>query len=221
MATITNFTIDQGTTFSTVIDLDNQSTGLFQLNNYTARGKIRKSRFSQSYTLFSCAISENSPAQDSITISLSAAQTKKLSAGRYVYDIEIYTSNTPQEVIRILEGQIEIIESITQANPLGEGVEFIYTEENYVAHDMYHPTTGAKYTAATYADHLTYMGLGYVHVYPIGAYNLNFNSSDAASSQGAQEQASSSTSSDASDTSDSSSTETEDGGGGAGGGYTY
>ena len=220
MATITNFTIDQGTTFSSVIDIDNQEAGLFQLDSYTARGKIRKSRASQSYTLFSCAISENAPAQDSITISLTAEQTKRLSAGRYVYDIEIYTSTTPQNVIRILEGQIEVIESITQANPLGEGIEFEYTEENYVAHDMYHPTTGAKYTAATYADHVTYMGLGYVHVYPIGADNSNFNSSDAASSQSAQEQASSSTSSDASDTSDSSSTETQDSSGGASG-YSY
>ena len=221
MATITNFTIDQGSTFSTVIDLDNQSAGLFQLDSYTARGKIRKSRGSQSYTLFSCAISNNSPAQDSITVSLTAAQTEKLSAGRYLYDIEIYTTTTPQNVIRILEGQIEIIESITQANPLGEGIEFEYTEENYVAHDMYHPTTGVKYTAATYTDHKTYAGLGYVHVYPIGADNTNFSSSDAASSQGAQEQASSSTQSDASDTTDSSSTETEDSSGGAGGGYTY
>ena len=113
MATITNFTIDQGTTFSTVIDLDNQSTGLFQLNNYTARGKIRKSRFSQSYTLFSCAISENSPAQDSITISLSAAQTKKLSAGRYVYDIEILSGDTPSIVTRVVEGQVEVTPRVT------------------------------------------------------------------------------------------------------------
>lgn len=222
MATITNFTIDQGSTFSTVIELDNQQAGLFQLDNYTARGKIRKGRSSQSYTLFSCVISENSPAQDSISISLTSAQTKQLSAGRYVYDIEIYTANSPQQVIRILEGQVEIIESITQANPLGEGIEFKYTEENYVAHDMYHPTTGVKYTATTYANHLTYMGLGYVHVYPIGADNTNFSSSDAATSQSAQAQASSSTQSDASDTTDSSSTETQDSSGGAsGGGYSY
>ena len=223
MATITNFTIDQGSTFTTTIDLDNQAGGLFQLNSYSCRGKTRKSPRSQSYTVFACTVNENSPSQDTITISLSAAQTKKLVAGRYLYDVEIYSSNSPIEVIRILEGQIEILASMTQANPLGQGIEFQYTEENYVAHDMYHPTTGAKYTASTYADHVTYMNLGYVHVYPIGADNESFSSTDASSSQGAQDQANEDTQDDAADTTDSGAgdTQTDDGGGGAGGGYGY
>ena len=224
MATITNFTIDQGSSFTTTIDLDNQAGGLFQLNSYSARGKIRKSPRSQTYTVFACIVNENSPSQDSITISLTPAQTKKLKAGRYLYDIEIYSSNSPVDVIRILEGQVEILASITQANPLSEGLEFKYTEENYVAHDMYHPTTGVKYTAATYADHLTYMGLGYVHVYPIGADNINFNATTAASSQSATEQASSDVSESSSDTTsnDAGNTQTEDSSGGAGdGGYSY
>ncbi len=185
MATITNFTIDQGTTFSSVIELDNQQAGLFQLDSYTARGKIRKSRSSQSYTSFTCAISENAPAQDTITISLAASDCAALKAGRYVYDIEIHTSNSPQEVIRILEGQIEIIESITQASPLGEGIEFKYTEENYVSHVMYHPTTGAQYDATTYADHVTYAKAGYVHVYPLGGTGIVTSAGDTSSTASA------------------------------------
>ena len=215
MATITNFTIDQGSTFTTTIDLDNQAGGLFQLNSYSCRGKIRKSPRSQTYTVFSCSINENSPSQDTITISLSAAQTKKLVAGRYLYDVEIYSSNSPIEVIRILEGQIEILASMTQANPLGQGIEYKYTEENYVAHMMYHPDTGQEYEATTYADHVTYMNLGYVHVYPLGGLSSG--------SQGALDQAPVATQEAGSDTTDmgAGDTQTSDGGGGAGSGYSY
>jgi cobalamin biosynthesis Mg chelatase CobN len=216
MATVSNLNIDQGATFSSTIDLNNTSSGVFQLNNYIARGKIRKSFRSQSYTQFACTINENSPAQDTITISLTAAQTKKLTAGRYLYDVEIYNSST-SEVIRILEGQIEVLGSITQANPLAEGIEFQYTEENFVAHTMYHPTTGVAYNATTFAEHTTYMNQGYVHVYPIGSESANFNATTAAGSQGAQQQASESQQSSSADTSSNSPSETEtgDGGGGA------
>ena len=166
MATIANFNIDQGSTFSTTVNVESSTAGLFQLNNYTARGKLRKSYSSSKYVSFTCSINENSPSQDTISISLTSAQTKAMKPGRYVYDIEIFSSSG--EVIRVLEGQAEILASATQANPLSEGIEFKYTEENFVVHKMYHPTTGAEVTANTYAEHTTYMGQGYVHVYPIG-----------------------------------------------------
>ena len=166
MATIANFNIDQGSTFSTVINLESTTSGVFQLNNYSARGKIRKGYKSNAYVSFACSISENSPSQDTITISLTSAQTKAMKPGRYVYDVEVYTSSG--EVIRIVEGQIEMLASATQSNPLGEGIEFKYTEENFVAHSMYEPFTGQQVTANTYAEHTTYMNQGYVHVYPLG-----------------------------------------------------
>ena len=166
MATVANFNIDQGSSFSTTINVESSTSGVFQLNNYSARGKIRKSYKSGSYVSFNCSISENSPSQDTITITLTSAQTKAMKPGRYVYDVEIFT--TSGDVIRIVEGQLEVLASATQANPLGEGIEFKYTEENFVAHKMYHPTDGTEVTVSTYADHMTYGNQGYVHVYPIG-----------------------------------------------------
>jgi hypothetical protein len=41
-----------------------------------------------------------------------------------------------------------------------------YKELNYVPHYMYHPTTGEAFYASTYAQHITYANLGYVHSYP-------------------------------------------------------
>ena len=166
MATISNFNVEQGSTFSTTINLSNTLGGLFQLNSYTARAKMRKSFGSSKFTTFSCTIVENSPAQDTITMSLSATQTKALKAGRYVYDLEIFNA-TSGEVLRILEGQIEVLASVTQANPLAQGLEFGYTEENFVSHTMYGPN-GSPVTADSPAKHTYYHGLGYVHVYPIG-----------------------------------------------------
>ncbi len=41
-----------------------------------------------------------------------------------------------------------------------------YKELNYVPHNMYHPTTGEAFYASTYAQHIAYANLGYVHNYP-------------------------------------------------------
>ena len=220
MATVSNLNIDQGATFSSTINLDNQASGVFELNDYSARGKIRKSYRSQTYTTFACVINENSPSQDTITISLTSAQTKALKDGRYVYDVEIYNATT-SEVIRVLEGQIEVLASASQANPLGEGIEFKYTEENFVPHSMYHPTTGALANIIDYSEHVTYAQQGYVHVYPIGAQSTDFDATIAATSQSATEQVSVVAASEAADTTNNSPSETQtsDGGGAGASGY--
>ena len=123
MATRANFIIDQGTTFSTTINLSQTDGTLFQLDGYTARGKIRKSYSSSTATTFSASISENSPLQDTVTVSLNSAQTGSLQAGRYVYDVEVVdASSNPDIVTRILEGHIEITPSVTQTFSSGEGI---------------------------------------------------------------------------------------------------
>lgn len=220
MATVSNLNIDQGATFSSTINIDNQVSGLFQLNDYQARGKIRKSYRSQTYTAFACTINENSPSQDTITISLTAVQTKALKSGRYVYDIEIYNTST-SEVIRVLEGQIEVLPSASQANPLAEGIEFKYTEENFVPHSMYHPTTGALANIIDYSEHVTYAQQGYVHVYPIGAQSTDFDATIAATSQSATEQVTESAAAASSDTTNNSPSETQTSDGGGASGYGY
>ena len=163
MATVANYAIDQGTTFSSQVNVGEG----FDLSGYTARGKIRKSYSASKYTEFITSITafNDITKSDTVTISLTAAQTAALKAGRYVYDLEVIQGSV---ITRIMQGQIEVLPGVTQSLSTGEGVEFSYNEENFVAHTMYHPTDGTAVTVSTYADHQTYMGLGYVHVYPIG-----------------------------------------------------
>ena len=163
MATVANYAVDQGTTFSSQVNVGEG----FDLTGYTARGKIRKSYSASKYTEFTTSITafNDITKSDTVTITLTAAQTAALKAGRYVYDLEVIQGSV---ITRIMQGQIEVLPGVTQSLSAGEGIEFSYNEENFVAHTMYHPTFGSAVTVSTYADHQTYMELGYVHVYPIG-----------------------------------------------------
>jgi len=163
MATVANFAVDQGSTFSTQINVGEG----FDLTGYTARGKIRKSYSASTFTSFTTGITifDSLVQSDFVTLTLTATQTAALKAGRYVYDVELVQGNV---ITRILEGQMEVLPSVSQSFSTGEGIEFKYNEENFVAHTMYHPTTGESVYIETFADHTTYMNLGYVHVYPIG-----------------------------------------------------
>tara|TARA_Y100000004_G_C8943522_1_gene425210 strand:- start:1237 stop:1620 length:384 start_codon:yes stop_codon:yes gene_type:complete len=120
MATRANFIIDQGSTFTTTIDIDNNGT-IFELSDsYQARGKIRKSYDSSSSVDFTCVVSDNSPKQDVVTISLTNAQTLAMTPGNYVYDVEIYQS--PGSVTRLIEGETIITPSVTQSTGTGGGI---------------------------------------------------------------------------------------------------
>ena len=176
MATVANFAIDQGSTFSTQVNVGEG----FDLTGYTARGKIRKSFAASKYVSFTTALStfSSSTQSDFITLSIPASTSATMKAGRYVYDLELVKGSV---VTRIMEGQLEILPSVSQSYSTGEGIEFSYSEENFVAHDMYHPTTGYKVTPSTYSEHIGYVDQGYVHVYPIGG---GLNSPPAKSAMG-------------------------------------
>ena len=82
MATVANFNIDQGSSFSTTINVESSTSGVFQLNNYSARGKIRKSYKSGSYVSFNCSISfKLGPSIPGITILISEFKSKGKSFG--------------------------------------------------------------------------------------------------------------------------------------------
>lgn len=107
MAQKANITIDQGTTFSSGIDLLNDNDEAVDVTNYTARGQIRKHYSSSNAVSFTTTLSNGS-----LVISLTAAQTANMVAGRYVYDIELVDpSNT---VLRILEGIVTVTPEVTR-----------------------------------------------------------------------------------------------------------
>lgn len=106
MATYKNLFIDQGSDFSFSVDLE-PTIGSLDLNGYSARGQIKKAYASTDSTDFSLTLNVS---DKEIVASLSASQTSALKAGRYVYDIEIYSGSL---VTRVIEGQIEITPRVT------------------------------------------------------------------------------------------------------------
>ena len=110
MAVYSNLTIDQGTDFSSNIDVTDADGDRFNLTGYTAKGQIRKSYQSSTAVDFTCTVSN--AAAGIVTISLTAAQSNGMKAGRFVYDIEITSSGGAKT--RVLEGQVEITPGVTQ-----------------------------------------------------------------------------------------------------------
>lgn len=117
MATYKNLFIDQGSSFSFEVKLDNTTSDITDLTNYSARGQIRKSYTSSSSVSFDITIDiEN----NKLIASLTAEQTSLLgmpqrvyATGRYVYDIEVFTSDSPSVVTRVIEGQVDITPRVT------------------------------------------------------------------------------------------------------------
>ena len=111
MAVYANLSIDQGTTFDSIISVEGTNALPFDLSSYSVRGQIRKSYTSVTYTAFSASIVDAELGQ--IGLALTSTQTAALKAGRYLYDVEVVHSITGA-VIRVLEGQVEINPRITR-----------------------------------------------------------------------------------------------------------
>lgn len=108
MATISNIVIDQGTTFSLELNLTNDDGTAKNLADYTVTSQMRKGYEATAKTDFTTAKVD---ADGKITISLTAAQSAAVKAGRYVYDIEIASS---AETIRVLEGIATVTPEVTR-----------------------------------------------------------------------------------------------------------
>ena len=108
MATYANLFIDQGSDFSFTLDLST-TVGLLDLTSYTARGQIRKSYTSSTSLDFDISIHVSE-----LECSLTSAQTSLLKYGRYVYDIEILSSDDPAVVTRVVEGQVDVTPRVSQ-----------------------------------------------------------------------------------------------------------
>ena len=109
MATKANITIDQGTTFSTVISLADEEEVAVNLTGYTANSQIRKHYSSSNSQSFSITLGGTS---GTITLSLTSTQTSNLTPGRYVYDVELTSSSNV--VSRIVEGIVTVTPEVTR-----------------------------------------------------------------------------------------------------------
>jgi len=104
-------TVDQGSTFDTSIDLVADDGTPINIAGYTFLGQIRKSYYSSNPTA-NLTITISDSANGNIAVTLNAATTSNINAGRYLYDIKMTdTSNT---VTRIVEGIITITPQVTK-----------------------------------------------------------------------------------------------------------
>lgn len=109
MGTKVNLLVDQGTTFSTTVNLTDDDGNLVDLDGYNAAGQIRKHYTSSNSTSFSISLGG---ANGTVTLSLSANTTANLVAGRYVYDVELITP--VGDVSRIFEGIVTVTPQVTR-----------------------------------------------------------------------------------------------------------
>lgn len=109
MAIKANLIIDQGTTYSTTIDVTDDNDMPINLSGYTGSAQLRKHYSSSNSTIFTVSLA---PLDGIVILSLTSTQTAALKAGRYVYDVEL--TNTSNVVSRIVEGIVTVTPQVTR-----------------------------------------------------------------------------------------------------------
>lgn len=103
--------IDQGTTFETTMNISNDDGTFIDITDYEFDSQIRKSYYS-SNPAATITTSIHDAANGEVKLSLNAAQTANIKAGRYLYDVKMIT---PDDVItRVIEGIITVTPQITK-----------------------------------------------------------------------------------------------------------
>jgi hypothetical protein len=109
MAIKANIIIDQGSTFSTSVNLADDNDNPLDLTTFTAAAQLRKHYTSSNSVSFVVTTSGNTGI---LTLALSANTTANIAAGRYMYDVELTDSNS--NISRIVEGIVTINPNITR-----------------------------------------------------------------------------------------------------------
>jgi hypothetical protein len=112
MAAFVELYVDQGTTFTNTITLNDDSTNAnVNISGYIIRSQMRRSYYSTNATAnIVCSIID--PEYGIVEMSLGASNTANIKAGRYVFDVEM--QDTANVVTRILEGIITVTPGVTR-----------------------------------------------------------------------------------------------------------
>lgn len=110
MAAYSEITIEQYSDFSTTISLDDIEGNAMNLSNYSVISQIKKSPYSA--TSYSFETSVPNPANGTIVISMSSANTANIYPGRYLYDALIVDENNVKT--RVVEGIVTVTAGISQ-----------------------------------------------------------------------------------------------------------
>ena len=118
MAQYEEITIDKNSDASIQLELVDTNGNKKNLTNYSIKGKVKKNYADSAgeATVFTSTI--KSPASDGVvTLTLTNTQTKALKAGRYVYDVESFYTDSSANVIkeRILEGHMTVTPSVVDS----------------------------------------------------------------------------------------------------------
>ena len=105
-----NFTLEQGTTFSREITVQ-ESGSAMNLTGYTGRMQMRSTHDASTIALtFTVAVSN--AAQGKLQLTSTATQTASVQEGMYVYDLEIESGGAV--VTRLMEGNVTVTPEVTR-----------------------------------------------------------------------------------------------------------
>jgi len=108
---VVNLTIDQGTDFSQVFNLESStSNNAVNLSDYTGSAQLRKHASSKKYYDFTVSFPDRGAGQ--VKIAMTDVITSRIKAGRYVYDLILTDSTGTKE--RAVEGTVLVRESATK-----------------------------------------------------------------------------------------------------------
>ena len=110
MAAFSEIQVEQYSTFSTVINVEDSTGAALNLSGYTANSSIRKSFYSSTSNNFTATVT--GIANGEITLSMTAANTANLTPGRALYDLVITASNGDKT--RVVEGIVNILPGVTR-----------------------------------------------------------------------------------------------------------
>ena len=109
MALKANIVIDQGTSFSTTIDVTDDDGNIVDLDGFTGAAQMRKHYTSSTAYDFTVAITED---LGEVNLSMTANTTNSIPAGRYVYDCEL--TDSAGLVSRLIEGVVTVTPGVTR-----------------------------------------------------------------------------------------------------------
>lgn len=109
MAIKANIVIDQGSDFSTEIDVLDEAGEPVDLTGYTGAAQMRKHYTSSTATDFNVSINA---VAGTVTLSMNAATSSTVTPGRYVYDCELTSSSNV--VSRLVEGIVTVTPQVTR-----------------------------------------------------------------------------------------------------------
>jgi hypothetical protein len=111
----TELFLEQGSSFSMSVTLDDVSGAAYNLVNYVATSQMRKSYYSSTAAATFTVSTGNSPELGIITIGLDAANTANIYPGRYVYDVYVENEGDENpERVRVLEGIVNVSPQVTK-----------------------------------------------------------------------------------------------------------